>query len=403
MSDYGGIFRGIVQAVDDPEQRKRYRVRVVNVHRDEIPVEALPWAEFCLFGGKGFGDIPHFEVGDAVFVMFEQGDRRFPVILGGWISYQGGTNDVPNELTGDYAKNQQRWVRVDRVGNKITLSPLADEQYVEIQSGNVTVTVRGLDGSVAVSAESRVTVKAPQVQVLEATEVSVETERLVAQVADTATIQCEDVVNVQGASTINIGTYQPPTTTGIPPPPKTSDTVNVNANTLIHAESLQAMEFVAGTTIDVDAQGDITVHSSANIEVTGDAKVTVNSSGPVEVNAKEVHVTTDTAKVTVDAQTDIELTAGAKVSITAATDVEVEATGNSVSVQAAANVTVQAGGNAQVTCSGSATVDATGFVRLNSQSKIELLAPVIEIDADSLLSLNGSGTTRMDGGVILIG
>lgn len=395
------LYRGVIAAVDDPEQRKRCRVRVINVHRDEIPVDALPWAEFCGFAGKGFGDIPNFEVGDPVFVAFE-GSTRFPIIMGGWVSYQGGTNDMPNELLGDYAKNQQRWVRVDRAGNKITMSPLGDELFVEIQSGDTKITVRGLDGSFEVISDARTTIKSPQVQVLEATEVSVETERLVAQVSDVATIQCEDTVNVQAAQTINIGKYQPPTT-AVPPPPKTTDNVNIDANVGVHVESLQSMEFIAGTTIDVDAQGDLTVHSSANITITGDAKVEVNSAGPVNVNAKELHISTDTAKVTIAAQTDVEVTAGGKVSVTAATDVEITASGSNVTVEAAANVTVEAGGNAEVTCQGSATINATGFLSLNSQSKIELLAPVIEIDADSLLSLSGAGTTRLDGGIILIG
>jgi hypothetical protein len=396
------IYRGIVQDVADPEQRKRARVRVINVHRDDVPVNALPWAEWCMNAGKGFGDIPSLEVGDAVFVDFEDEGRRFPVIMGGWPSYQGGTNDMPNELLGDYAKNQQRWIRVDRSGNKITMSPLPDEAYIEIASGDSKITVRSLDGSFEVVTDARTTIRSPQVQVLGATEVSVETERLVAQVSDEATLQCSDTVNVQGAQTINIGTYQQPTT-ALPPPPKTTGTVNIDANQLVHARSLQAMEFIAGTTIGVDAQGDITVHSTSNITITGDAKVEVNSTGPVNVNAREVAVVTDTAKVTVNAQTDIELSAGGKVAVTAATDVNVTASGNNVNVNSAANVSVEAGGNASVTCAGNATVEASGLMRLTSASKVEITAPIVEIDADSLLSLNGGGTARLDGGVILIG
>lgn len=403
MSAGGMLRRGVVQDVADPQQRKRYRVRVFGVHRDETPIEMLPWAEWCGFGGKGFGDIPHLEVGDPVFVMFEDEAGRFPVIMGGWLSYQGGTNDLPGEQTGDYARTQQRWVRVDRAGNKIVMSPLSDELFIEIQSADTKITVRGLDGTFEVISDARTRIQSPRVEVVGATEVSVEADRLVAQVADEATIQCSGAVNIQGETTINIGTYQPPTTT-IPPPPKTTDTVNLDADLLVHAQSLQAMEFIAGTTIDVSAQGDITISTPANVTINGDAKVEVNSSGgPVNVNADSVNIVSDTAKVTIDAQTDVEVTAGGKVRVVAATSVEVEASGNNVTIDAAASVSVTAGGNANVDCQGNATVNAAGFLSLNSQSKIELLAPVIEIDASSLLSLNGSGTARLDGGVILIG
>lgn len=402
MNDFAGLQRGIVAAVDDPQQRKRCRVRVIGVHRDEVPVEALPWAEWSGTAGKGFGDIPSLEVGDPVFLLFEKNDRRFPVIFGGWLSYQGGTNDMPNELLGDYAKNQQRWVRVDRAGNKITMSPLPEELFIELQSGEAKITLRGLDGTFEIQTEARTVVRSPQVQVIGAEVVSVETERLLATVSGEATIRSEDVVNISGATQVNIGKYQPPTST-VTPPPKLTAEVQVHATDLIRSESLQAMEFVAGTTIDVEATGNITVHSAANITITGDAKVEVLSDGPVNVTASEVNITSETAKVTISAQTDVEIETAGKVAITAATSVEVEATGNFVTVQAAANVDVTAGGDATVTCAGRAEINATGFIALNSASKIELTAPVIEIEAASLLSLTGASTARLDGGVVLIG
>lgn len=397
-----GIYRGIVADTADQQERRRYRVRVINIHRDDVPVEALPWAEWCVFGGKGFGDFPSLQVGDAVFIMFEQGSRRFPVIVGGWLSYQGGTNDLPNELAGDYEANSKRWMRVDRAGNKVTLSGVEDELWVEIQSGKAKITVRQLDGSVSITSDVSTRISSPQVQVQDADDVTVQSKRVVASVTEEATIQCDGVVNIQAAETVNIGQYQPPTV-GVPPPPKTSATVDVEATTLVKIQSGANLDVDAAGQADIDAIGDVNVHSAANLNITGDAKVAIKSTGPVEITARDLTVTTDTAKLTIEVQTDVEINAGGNVLLRAAADVDIEATGGDVSVRSGGATSVEAAGDCSVDAAGNVEVNAAGVAHLESASKVEIVAPVIEIDASSLLSLSSDGTARLDGTTILIG
>ena len=127
MTDYVGIYRGEIASIDDPDSRYRYRVRVIGVHATTIPAAHLPFAAVCAFSGKDFGDVPHFEVGDRVFVMFENVCRDHPVIVGSWVAGQEDqagnfTPDFPPDQSDAYSERRKRWQRVDRDGNEVRLT-----------------------------------------------------------------------------------------------------------------------------------------------------------------------------------------------------------------------------------------------------------------------------------------
>ena len=77
---FTSIYPGIVEITTDNRLLGRCRVRVPTIHRDEscVPTNALPWARPC-FPAFMF-DPP--QVGDQVWVMFQDGDIRYPVYLG---------------------------------------------------------------------------------------------------------------------------------------------------------------------------------------------------------------------------------------------------------------------------------------------------------------------------------
>lgn len=159
--------RGIVEDVNDPQQRFRYRVRINGLDREDTPTEALRWAEVIPpFSVSGAADIPNYEVGDRVWVGFEMGDPDFPVILGGWIAYSFGMNDVPAPQATDYTTTRKRWVRADRIGNKLVMSEVPTEQFAQLSSGAAVVQVSSLDNSVRFFAlSSTVSTEAAQVSV----------------------------------------------------------------------------------------------------------------------------------------------------------------------------------------------------------------------------------------------
>jgi hypothetical protein len=163
-----GPQRAVIAAVDDPEERARYRVRVFAVHDDAIPVVNLPWAELLCHAGRDWGNVPHYEVDDLVFVLFEGGDREHPVILGGWLTAPGGVSQLPSEQTGEYATDRRRWVWKDRDGDLIEVSEKAGEKHVRLKSGGAELKVTQVDGSFTVVTTGPATVVSQDVVTVQA-------------------------------------------------------------------------------------------------------------------------------------------------------------------------------------------------------------------------------------------
>ncbi len=148
-------YRATVEAIDDPERRFRVRVRVIGVHREDIPIEALPWAEVAVpFSSKQAGDIPHYERGDTVWVLLEANEHDKPVIFGGWITNSGGIPDIPVDQTDSYKTSRRRWKRTDRNGNELELSEIGGENHAKLRSGNAEVVVTQNGNAVRVKSAS---------------------------------------------------------------------------------------------------------------------------------------------------------------------------------------------------------------------------------------------------------
>lgn len=166
-----GCWRAEIAAIDIEEERARYRVRILHFHDESIPVDGLPFAEMASPSHKGGGDVPVFEVGDLVWVMFEGANREYPVILGGWISQSGGVPDLLPEQQQDYTKNRRRWIRMWR-NSLIELSGVPGEDRVRIKSGRAEILVTRLDNGIQIAAHDgpvtiiadRATVKAQELQ-----------------------------------------------------------------------------------------------------------------------------------------------------------------------------------------------------------------------------------------------
>jgi hypothetical protein len=396
MEELGGLYRGVVEDVNDPTENKRYRVRVLNVHREGIPVNSLPWAELCVIGGKGFGDLPHYEVGDLVRVMFENSDRRFPVIMGGWLSYSGGMADVPSEQTADYPRTQRRWVRYDRNGNKVVMDE--EQQLIEVTSGQSKITIRGGDGAIVIQTDGVVELRSPRVSVLDATQVEIAAETLFAEISGDSTLNCEGTVNLRGGDEINIGEYTPP---NIPPVPKTTPVVNIKAAQTVNIESSQALSVKVGTTASFDVTGDITIEGDANITVDGAASVKVLSDGPCEVEAQTVSLKSTGGEIKIEPSTDLTIDVGNAANVTIQGQADITVTGP-LSLEAQSGATIDVTGTCDLDVQGTLTAKASGLASLESDSVLELRAPVINLEADNTLNLSSNGVARLDGTTVLI-
>ena len=399
---FPGLYRGVVEDANDPESRKRYRVRVFTLHPDGVPVENLPWAESSLFVGKMFGDLPSFEQGDPVFVMFEGGNRRFPVVMGGAMSASAGIPDAPAEIRGDYPTTQKRWVRLDRVNNLIEMSPLPEERWIRIESGEAVIVLRMNDGSVEIRSNSQVRVTAPQVAVDASEQVTVTTKTLIAQVDETATIRCAEVVNIQGATKINIGRYEDPILG--PLTPQTSDEVDVRANNNIKVESLGTLDVDATSNITVDTDATYALNAQTEVNIFGLNKVTVDTDGDIEVTSDGATKVTAQQNVEVDSQQKVLVTSASSVEVTGQQGIIIKATASNVTIQAdAGNIAIEAQGTVTVTASATATIESTGPLTLKSDTQVKLEAPLVDVVASTKATVDGGAITEIKGGLVNIG
>ena len=87
---YYGVYRGTCMDVEDPDEQGKIQVRVPTVSGNETigtwawPIS--PWA------GRDSGLFMVPDVGDPVYVVFENGNPNYPMWLGGWWPKPNGEN-----------------------------------------------------------------------------------------------------------------------------------------------------------------------------------------------------------------------------------------------------------------------------------------------------------------------
>ncbi len=123
MTEFNGIWPGIVESIIDPEKACRIQVRVPQIFgpaesEEKIPTIDLPWARPCLpLVGKSSGIAVVPEIGAGVWVSFVGGDPRLPVWLGGWF----GTGDSVAEHVASYLPDPKAFVLKSPLGNSLIL------------------------------------------------------------------------------------------------------------------------------------------------------------------------------------------------------------------------------------------------------------------------------------------
>jgi hypothetical protein len=93
-----GFYRSTVIETNDPLNMNRVRVRIEDIHGYDLPRSSCPWATpSSLIGGlrKSFFIAP--EIGDSVWVSFEQGDPRLPIYFG-YASAEGYPDYVSQQI-----------------------------------------------------------------------------------------------------------------------------------------------------------------------------------------------------------------------------------------------------------------------------------------------------------------
>lgn len=346
--DLRSVYRGEVVDIADPQKRKRCRVRVNGIFPGTVPANRLPWAEVaCMMSSSLAGDFFPIVKGDRVWVMFEDGDRNKPLITGLWIARPARLNDVPSDVAVDYDRTQGRWVRVDRVGNSITMSELPEEEFLRLASGSAQVTLDQKDGSITLrsasgqvrtegnSAETEVefyAVTSNQIIMSAGALGKLDSAAGILQLMSNFEASLHALDPVTGGGVVRVGGYLPRYKgVAVPAQPnmafRQTPTVEVVARTVQLGSPTRVVEGVNvpetettevnGVEVLITAAPASFSPSGQTVKITVDAAgdITIESTTKVHVEAPEVEI--ETTNASIDASGEVEITATSKVTIEA--------------------------------------------------------------------------------------
>jgi uncharacterized protein involved in type VI secretion and phage assembly len=128
-----GIYRAIVKDNNDPEKRLRLKVLIPSLHPSNVSVSALPWADCCSgVAGPSRCATMRPKIGDVVYVMFEMGDKHYPVWIGSWFAAPSNQSELPKILQDS---SEHYLIRTDN-GNLIDISDESGRVSINISTKN---------------------------------------------------------------------------------------------------------------------------------------------------------------------------------------------------------------------------------------------------------------------------
>ncbi|MBD2037661.1 phage tail protein [Leptolyngbya sp. FACHB-321] len=193
-----GAVVGIVTNNQDPDGMGRVKVKFPWLNdQDESD-----WARITsLMAGKERGLYFLPEVDDEVLVLFEQGDVRFPYIIG---ALWNGKDAPP--IKNDDGKNNIRLIQ-SRSGHVIRLNDENGKETIEIidKSGNNKIVIDTSKNAIAITSNKDITLSAPQGTIkLEAKEIQLKSTAATKLEASAGIdIKANATMNLKGA-TINL-------------------------------------------------------------------------------------------------------------------------------------------------------------------------------------------------------
>lgn len=150
-----GVVVGIVTNNQDPDKLGRVKVKFPWLSEQD----ESNWARILTpMAGAEYGIYFLPEVNDEVLVVFEQGDVRFPYILG---SLWNGKDKPP--ITNEDGKNNVRVIK-SRSGHLIRLTDEKDQEKIEIidRTGKNSVAIDTVKNTITITSEQDITLSAPK-------------------------------------------------------------------------------------------------------------------------------------------------------------------------------------------------------------------------------------------------
>lgn len=146
---YWGKYRGFVSDRNDPEQLGRLKVKVPSLLADAVTGWAWPVVPYA---GAGIGSFFLPQVGDIVWVEFEEGELEHPLWTGCSWAKPGGQAEIPQEAQQSYPDRQ---VIKTLSGNVIILSDASGSEQIVIRAkSGCEIVIDPNANSVTVQADS---------------------------------------------------------------------------------------------------------------------------------------------------------------------------------------------------------------------------------------------------------
>lgn len=126
LNRYYGLYRAFVVDNNDPDKLNRLKLEIPQIYGKEVH-EYWAWSAGTYSGtGVGFVAVPN--VGDLVWVSFENGDPQFPI----WLYGHFGAGDMVKQAESDYPN---RKVLETKSGNRIVLDDTKKEIHLRQGDG----------------------------------------------------------------------------------------------------------------------------------------------------------------------------------------------------------------------------------------------------------------------------
>jgi hypothetical protein len=224
-----GVYRGVIVSRDDPDKQGRVKVSLPHIYGD-VPVDELPWVYPITSAWNtsdktrpagGAVNVP--PMGAPVVCMFEGGDHRYPMYIGGSFGKPGFTDTVPEHSFAangnspdNYSFTSPRGTTIqcdERPGKEKVIMYSPEGNYVSMSKAGL-IEVKSKD-AVSIKGANLVSLQCDSAVQLKGNKVILySTGDLVVEGANSVSLNSNSPVHLQGSAiNLNCNTSQ----TGTPP------------------------------------------------------------------------------------------------------------------------------------------------------------------------------------------